>query len=171
MGNDIESILKKVEDRFRKKIEKEYTIEIGVIDGLSDERKDDDKVNIPESDTKPYTNAQLLYLNCMGSVPNKIPARNVLQYTIDDFNNFLYKEVTEELVNQINQSDIWEIEDTDRYMDKVAEMLGGHCRDLISNRDSRIQENSKTTIELKKSDTPLIDTGQMRRVIVGRVKK
>lgn len=171
MSNDIESILKKVEEGLRKKIEKEYTIEIGIIDGLSDERKEDEKVKIPESESKPYTNAQLLYLNCMGSVPNKIPARNVLQYTIDDFNNFLYKEITEELINQINNSDSWEIEDTDRYINQVAEMLGGYCRDLISNRDSRIQENSKTTIELKKSDTPLIDTGQMRRAIVGRVKK
>ena len=56
-------------------------------------------------------------------------------------------------------------------MDKVAEMLGGHCRDLIQDRDKRITPNSKKTIELKGSDTPLIDTGQMRRAIVGRVKK
>ena len=65
----------------------------------------------------------------------------------------------------------WTKKDTDLYMDKVAEMLGGYCRDLISNRDKRIKKNSPKTIELKGSDTPLIDIGQMRRAIVGRVKK
>ena len=164
------SILQKVEKELLKKsYKKTYTIEIGIIDGVSeerDEKKDIEKYGHPS----PQTNAELLYLHCNGSQPNHIPKRDVLKYTIDDRYNKLSDPVLNELSEHIYEED-WTKKDTDLYMDKVAEMLGGHCRDLISNRDKRIKKNSPKTIELKGSDTPLIDIGQMRRAIVGRVKK
>ena len=164
------SILQKVEKELLKKsYKKTYTIEIGIIDGVSEERnekKDIEKYGHPS----PQTNAELLYLHCNGSQPNHIPKRDVLKYTIDDRYNKLSDPVLNELSEHIYEED-WTKKDTDLYMDKVAEMLGGYCRDLISNRDKRIKKNSPKTIELKGSDTPLIDIGQMRRAIVGRVKK
>lgn len=164
------SILQKVEKELLKKsYKKTYTIEIGIIDGVSeerDEKKDIEKYGHPS----PQTNAELLYLHCNGSQPNHIPKRDVLKYTIDDRYNKLSDPVLNELSEHIYEED-WTKKDTDLYMDKVAEMLGGYCRDLISNRDKRIKKNSPKTIELKGSDTPLIDIGQMRRAIVGRVKK
>lgn len=165
------SILQTIEDDLLKKLpKKSYTIEIGIIDGVSekrDETKDIEKYGHPS----PQTNAELLYLHCNGSSPNKIPKRNVLKYTSDDWQNKLSEPTLRDLEENLIYEDDWDETDTDDYIDKVAEMLGNYCRDLISNKDTRIKPNSPKTIALKKSNTPLIDTGNMRRAIVGRVKK
>lgn len=165
------SILQNIEDDLLKKLpKKSYTIEIGIIDGVSEKRNKEEDVE-KYGHPSPQTNAELLYLHCNGSYPNHIPKRDVLKYTLDDWQNKLSEPVIRELEENLIYEDGWDETDTDDYMDKVAEMLGNYCRDLISDRDSRIEPNSPKTIELKGSDTPLINTGNMRRAIVGRVKK
>lgn len=165
----VNSIIQNIEKDLYKRTKKSYTIEIGIISGDSEERDPSEDIK-KHGSPSPHTNAELLYLNCNGSGPNHIPKRDVLQYTIDDWNNKIKQRVLKDLSKKILDPDRDE-KKADEYMDKVAEMLGGHCRDLIQDRDKRITPNSKKTIELKGSDTPLIDTGQMRRAIVGRVKK
>lgn len=165
------SILQNIEDDLLKKLpKKSYEIEIGIIDGVS-EKRDEQKDIAKYGHPSPQTNAELLYLHCNGSRPNKIPKRDVLKYTKDDWQNKLSEPTLRELEENLIYEEGRDEKDTDLYMDKVAEMLGGHCRDLISDRDKRIKPNSPKTIKLKGSDTPLIDTGNMRRAIVGRVKK
>lgn len=160
---NLDSVLKKILSKYPKR---SYTYELGVIDETN-ERDEGSK----EVKKKPQTNAEILYLMCMGSNLGKvkIPSRDVLKYTADDWKFELRDEMISDLLNKVNNEE-WSVRDLDLYMNQYAYIIQEHCRNLITNKDKRIAPNSPYTIEKKGSDTPLIDTGELIEAIICRLK-
>lgn len=153
--DDLERVLK---EAFKKATEtyrsvNDYAIEIGVI-----EEKTKRKLA-----TVGITNAQLMFIHENGSPLRHIPARPVLQYTIQD----TIKDLLPTTLKRIEDGCFnhnWTKADVKVELEKMCVRMQSIARRIIF-RSDRLAKNSPGTIKAKGSAQPLVDTGQLGRSI------
>lgn len=135
-----------------------YQIEIGVISEKT-KRKQTVKTGI--------TNAEIMFINENGSPLQHIPARPVLQMTLNWVNSsgLLNKTIDrclDIIINSGNSKDI------DIEMDKLCLKMQNYARNIIYDNDGRLIPNAASTIKGKGYNHPLFNTGQLARSITCR---
>lgn len=135
-----------------------YSIQVGVFSTKSNRQE---KIDIG------ITNADLMFIHENGSPLNNIPARPVLDLTIEWANKSgLLNRTIEKLLKIYIESKNLDL--MDQEMNKLALKIQNYARRLIYDKDPRLVENAPSTISRKGSDTPLLDTGQLARSITCR---
>lgn len=135
-----------------------YVIEIGVfVDNKSR------KVEIG------ITNAELMFIHEYGSPLRHIPARPVLQMTIDYAKEQLETAVYKAMSKYIKSG--FQIAEYEKELNRFALRLQNYARKIIYSNDGRLKPNAKSTIRKKGDNHPLFDTGQLARSITARVVK
>lgn len=141
-----------------------YRIDIGVISDTSSRDNDNISVGI--------TNAQLMFIHENGSPTRNIPARPVLQMTIDYANNSgLLVKVLDKIINNILNDNTYNETKIEIELKRFCSKLEEYARDIIYNNDGRLAPNSPNVAKRKKGNHPLFDTGQLARSIVCRLSK
>ena len=136
-----------------------FRLEIGVFTGKSHR-----KVQVG------ITNAELMFIHENGSPLRKIPARPVLQMTLDYANKNLVEPTVDKCVKIIldNGPDEALIE---RELNKLAIKLENYARKIIYSNDGRLAPNAPSVAKAKGGNHPLFNTGQLARSITCRVVK
>ena len=163
-----------------------YIIEIGVISGMSKQRK---------NNPKGVTNADLMYIHENGSPLHHIPSRPVLKMSL------AWAKKSDIIIRAVSKSAgmlaaTGKVEDVDAEMDKMCVKIQNYARQIIYSNDGRLAPNSELTIKggfagwVKSAHSkytkgkaagkvplivkgkgvnhPLFDTGQLARSIVCR---
>jgi hypothetical protein len=137
---------------------KDYTIEIGVITADST-RKQVANVSI--------TNAELMFIHENGSALRNLPARPVLQITIDEtIKNILPKTLDRIYEGCFKQN--WDKQQVKVELEKMCIRMQNYARNVIY-KSNLLTPNKPSTIKAKGSDRPLLDTGQLARSITCRL--
>lgn len=136
-----------------------YSIEIGVVSGKS-KRRQTFKASI--------TNAEILFINEHGSPLRHIPARPVLQMTIDWANNNLLSKTLDKAIDAFFSSN-FDRSALEQELTKMCIQMENYARDLIYSNDGRLPANAPSTIKRKGMNHPLFDTGQLARSITCRL--
>ena len=131
----------------------DYVIEIGVI---SQKTKRTQSVGI--------SNAELMFIHENGSPKRNIPARPVLDYTLQYANNELLTPTLNKIYDGIFNHE-WSKADIEKELNKMCIRMQSYAQSMIRDRDPRLAPNKPATIKAKKSDLPLLDTGQLSRSI------
>lgn len=156
-----------------------YVIEVGVLSG-KEKKRQKGRFNTAE-DTKKYaeshkeekvqigiTNAELMYIHENGSPLHHIPARPVLQLTIDWVNSSgMINEIISKIIDTYIVTD-GNLDEVDKAVERFCLKIQNYARKLIYDKDPRLTPNAPSTIAKKGSDTPLLDTGQLARSITCR---
>ena len=101
------------------------------------------------------TNADLMFIHENGSPLNHIPARPVLQMTINWVNeNKLLEPVIEKVLEAFLKSK-GKYEECDKIMERFAIKIQNYARKLIYENDGRLAPNSPRTIKEKGDNHPL----------------
>ena len=136
---------------------KDYKIEIGVISSNSNRKKQ----------TIDITNAELMYIHEHGSPLRNLPARPVLQLTLAYTIKTLFPETLRRIDNGCFKQH-WSKADVRYELEKMCIRMQNYARDIIY-RSDLLAPNSPSTIKRKKSDRPLLNTGQLARSITCRL--
>ena len=136
-----------------------FRLEIGVFTGKSHR-----KVQVG------ITNAELMFIHENGSPLRNIPARPVLQMTLDYANKNLVEPTVDKCVKIIldNGPDETLVE---RELNKLAIKLENYARKIIYLNDGRLAPNAPSVAKAKGGNHPLFNTGQLARSITCRVVK
>lgn len=137
---------------------KKYSIELGVI--TLNSKRMTFKVGI--------NNAQLMFIHEHGSPLKNIPARPVLQMTIDYANANLLDVALDKAVTAYLDSD-FNILEYEKELKKLCIRIENYARKLIYSNDGRLISNAPSTIAKKGDNHPLFDTGQLARSITCRL--
>lgn len=135
-----------------------YIIEIGVISGMSKQRK---------NNPKGVTNADLMYIHENGSPLHHVPSRPVLKMSLD------WAKKSDIIIRAVSKSAgmlaaTGKVEDVDKEMDAMCVKIQNYARRIIYSNDGRLAPNAPSTIAKKGVNHPLFDTGQLARSIVCR---
>ena len=122
-------------------------------------------VGIPEErasrDGEQINNAELLYFHSQGSELQHIPARPVLEPSVeknrDQIANLLGAAMAEMLKGNVQM--------VKPMLEKTGLYASTKAKDYFVDPDNGWEPNSQRTIERKGSSRPLIDTGSMRNAI------
>lgn len=136
-----------------------FRLEIGVFTGKSHR-----KVQVG------ITNAELMFIHENGSPLRNIPARPVLQMTLDYANKNLVEPTVDKCVKIIldNGPDEALVE---QELNKLAIKLENYARKIIYSNDGRLAPNAPSVAKAKGGNHPLFNTGQLARSITCRVVK
>lgn len=136
-----------------------FRLEIGVFTGKSHR-----KVQVG------ITNAELMFIHENGSPLRNIPARPVLQMTLDYANKNLVEPTVDKCVKIIldNGPDEAMVE---QELNKLAIKLENYARKIIYSNDGRLAPNAPSVAKAKGGNHPLFNTGQLARSITCRVVK
>lgn len=107
------------------------------------------------------TNAEKLWKNSVGSPLEKIPSRKVLEPAIED----KLDEIGATLQSGILAGLVLGGEKMDEAYVRAGLMAQQACVNWFDNPKNGWKPNAPLTIERKGSDSPLIDTGEMRKAI------
>ena len=143
-----------------------YVIEIGIID----ESKTNRKVKIKVKTNDGITNAELMFIHENGSKLKNIPARPVLQMTIDYAKTTLLPSVLDKIADGCFNKHWTEIEVKEE-LEKTCVRLQSYARKLIYSNDGSLVANAPSTIKKKGDNHPLFDTGQLARSITCQLVK
>lgn len=136
-----------------------YIIEVGVLTGAKKRKYTHLEI----------TNAELMFIHENGSPLHHIPARPVLQITINWANKTgLVKDVTKKCIDTYLNTG--KLEKVDVIIKKFCLQLQNYARQVIYTSDLLVP-NSPYTIKKKGSDRPLLDTGQLVRSITCRAMR
>lgn len=138
----------------------EYIIEIGVVSGNS--KRKTVKVGIG------LTNAKLMFIHEHGSPIRSIPARPVLQMTIDWATATLLQKTINKATEAFINSNFDEAA-LRKELEKMCIKMENYAREIIYSNDGRLAPNAKSTISRKGDNHPLFDTGQLARSITCRL--
>ena len=116
------------------------------------------------------TNAALMYIHENGSPAQHIPARPVLQMTIDWASENLFNKTIDKALKQYVAAGFKE-EAFDLEVQKLCIRMENYARKLIYSNDGRLAPNAPSTIRAKGDNHPLFDTGQLARSITCRFIK
>ena len=136
-----------------------FRLEIGVFTGKSHR-----KVQVG------ITNAELMFIHENGSPLRNIPARPVLQMTLDYANKNLVEPTVDKCVKIILDSGPDETL-VERELNKLAIKLENYARKIIYSNDGRLAPNAPSVAKAKGGNHPLFNTGQLARSITCRVVK
>lgn len=137
-----------------------YSIEIGVF--TSDGKRENIDVGI--------TNAELMFIHEYGSSLNNIPARPVLQMTIDWANADLVKHSIDKALMEYIKSG-FNVEALEKQLNIMCSRMEQYARDLIYSNDGRLASNAESTVNKKGYNHPLFQTGQLAKSITCRLKR
>ena len=129
-----------------------FRLEIGVFTGKSHR-----KVQVG------ITNAELMFIHENGSPLKHIPARPVLQYTIQDTIKTLLPATLKRIEDGCFNHN-WTKADVKLELEKMCVRMQSIARRIVF-RSDRLAKNSPATIKAKGSAQPLVDTGQLGRSI------
>ena len=136
----------------------QYVIEIGV---FSEHTKRKEKIQIG------LTNAELMFIHEYGSPLHNLPARPVLNMTVEWAKTQL-NNVMGEAVSAFFKSG----EDAyKKVLDKFALKMEKYARQIIYSNNGRLAPNAPSTIKKKGDNHPLFDTGQLARSITCQAVK
>ena len=130
----------------------EYTIQVGVIDGNAK------TVN----KNGPLTNAELMYIHEYGAPTKNIPARPVLQMSVDYANNQLIDTAVDKAIDAYlkgGQNDL------EKELLKTCQRIKSYAQEIIYSNDGRLQSNAPSTIKQKGFNHPLFISGALARSI------
>lgn len=154
----LSSLLSEIEKLFEKL--PTYIIELGVF-SMDSQRKQTVKVGI--------TNAELMFIHENGSPLHNLPARPVLQMTIDYANKHLLQQTIDRCVELYLLS--FDEASIETELDKLCLKMEKYARKIIYSNDGRLAPNSPSTIAQKGDNHPLFDTGQLARSITCKLVK
>lgn len=137
-----------------------YYIEIGVIEAHS-KRKEKVRVGL--------TNAELMFIHENGSPLRHIPARPVLQMTLNYANRYLVKKTIDKCMSKFFKS--FDEDDVETELKRLCMRMENYARDIIYSNDGRLAPNSPSVAAKKKGNHPLFDTGQLARSITCQLIK
>lgn len=152
--------LKDKVDQIAKNLSK-YKFVLGVVDSNSKRKRNKNQDEI--------TNSEILELHELGSPLKKIPARPILGYTIN--HSYIDNLINEVIGDYINLCLIDKENEAERELMRTAMRIESFIRKSLRSGDHNLKPLSSYTISKKKSDLPLIDTGQLAKSIVCIVKR
>lgn len=117
----------------------------------------------PRQSDAGYTQGQLLAIHEYGSPERNIPERSVLRSTLREQRARALSMLAEDVRTQLANEKV----PVARFYQRVAVMLEGEVKRKFGSSD--LAPNAPSTIAAKGSSKPLIDTGELRRSIEGRV--
>lgn len=139
----------------------EYQIEIGVI-SIHSKRKEKVRIGL--------TNAELMFIHENGSPLRHIPARPVLQMTLDYANRELLQPTIAKCIDAFLDSGLKESA-IERELNKLCIRMENYAREIIYSNDGRLAPNAPSVAAKKKGNHPLLDTGQLARSITCQLVK
>lgn len=139
----------------------EYQIEIGVI-SIHSKRKEKVRIGL--------TNAELMFIHENGSPLRHIPARPVLQMTLDYANRELLQPTITKCIDAFLDSGLKESA-IERELKKLCIRMENYAREIIYSNDGRLAPNAPSVAAKKKGNHPLFDTGQLARSITCQLVK
>ena len=116
------------------------------------------------------TNAELMFIHENGSPIRNIPARPVLQLTIDYVNQNLLQNSIDKCIKIILDKNADE-QLIRQELEKLAIKIENYARKLIYSNDGRLAPNAPSVARAKGGNHPLFNTGQLARSITCRVVK
>lgn len=140
-----------------------YLIEVGVIEGKSIERKN-------KKNFKGITNAELMFIHENGSPNKNIPARPVLQMTINYANKNLVDDTIIKCIDNIYDKN-WTEKDIEDELNRLCIIIENYAKEIIYSNDGRLIKNADSTIKQKGFNHPLFNTGNLARSITSRLTK
>lgn len=111
-------------------------------------------------------NADLLFIHEYGSPIRKIPARPILQYTIEHTNDLVVK-TYEDCIKMIYNGSKWS--EVQLKLEQLAMRIESKCRKFLRSGETDLKPLKDSTIKMKGSSLPLFDTGQLAKSIVCRL--
>lgn len=136
-----------------------YYFEIGIISQTTKRKA-----------TVEITNAEILFINEHGSPLQNIPARPVLQKTIEwAKSGFLKDEYSKAFEAYLSSS--FNLKMFEKSLKQTAVRIQTHAQELIYANDGTFQDNAPSTIKRKGFNHPLLQTGQLARSIICRLCK
>lgn len=153
----VEAALNKWASQFN--VISKFRLEIGVFTGKSHR-----KVQVG------ITNAELMFIHENGSPLRNIPARPVLQMTLDYANKNLVEPTVDKCVKIILDNGPNEAL-VEQELNKLAIKLENYARKIIYSNDGRLAPNAPSVAKAKGGNHPLFNTGQLARSITCRVVK
>lgn len=136
-----------------------YYFEIGVISQTTKRKA-----------TTGITNAEILFINEHGSPLQNIPARPVLQKTIEwAKSGFLKDEYSKAFEAYLSSS--FNLKMFEKSLKQTAIRIQSHAQDLIYANDGTFQDNAPGTVKRKGFNHPLFQTSQLMRSITCRLCK
>lgn len=138
----------------------DYKIEIGVVSSDAT-RKEEISIGI--------NNAELMYIHENGSPINNLPARPVLQLTINYTIHTLFPQTLKRIDDGCFNKN-WSKKEVKTELEKMCIRIQNYARNVIY-RSNLLAPNKPSTIKAKGSDRPLLNTGQLARSITCRLVK
>lgn len=137
-----------------------YVIEIGVMTANNKRKVVKAQIGL--------TNAEIMFINEHGSPLRHIPARPVLQMTIEwTKKNLLTGTLDKAIDAYINSG--FDDKAIEKELNKMCIKMENYARELIYSNDGRLAPNAPSTIKRKGDNHPLFDTGQLARSITCRI--
>ena len=146
-----------------------YYIEIGVFSEDGERQKDVDK-KTKDVIRLGVNNAELMYIHENGSPINRIPARPVLQMTIDCAKKEWLENAIMRAINAYVRSG-FNLKEYEKELERLCMKMEKYARDIIYLNDGRLAPNAPSVAKRKKGNHPLFDTGQLARSISCRLIK
>lgn len=140
----------------------EYVIEIGVMSSNKKRVKVQAGINL--------TNAEIMFINEYGAPLRKIPARPVLQMTIDWANANLLQDSLNKAIDRYVQFN-FDDKQIDIELTKMCIKMENYARELIYSNDGRLVKNAPSTVKRKGFNHPLFQTGQLAKSITCRLRR
>lgn len=129
---------------------------------------------VSQENSQGISNAELLYIHTNGSPVNNIPARPVIEPAIEDSKEeigLLIKEAAEQALSRNLEGAMAKLDKAGMQGENAAKAWFTNPKNhwapnsQVTIEGSASDKNGKKFIKGKKSSTPLIDTGQMRKAI------
>lgn len=146
-----------------------YYIEIGVFSEDGERQKDADK-KTKDVIRLGINNAELMYIHENGSPINRIPARPVLQMTINRVKKEWLENAIMRAINAYVRSG-FNLKEYEKELERLCMKMEKYARDIIYLNDGRLAPNAPSVAKRKKGNHPLFDTGQLARSISCRLIK
>ena len=146
-----------------------YYNEIGVFSEDGQRQKDADK-KTKDVIRLGINNAELMYIHENGSPINRIPARPVLQMTINQAKKEWLENAIMRAINAYVRSG-FNIKEYEKELERLCMKMEKYARDIIYLNDGRLAPNAPSVAKRKKGNHPLFDTGQLARSISCRLIK
>ena len=146
-----------------------YYIEIGVFSEDGERQKDADK-KTKDVIRLGVNNAELMYIHENGSPINRIPARPVLQMTINHTKKEWLENAIMRAINAYVRSG-FNLKEYEKELERLCMKMEKYARDIIYLNDGRLAPNAPSVAKRKKGNHPLFDTGQLARSISCRLIK
>ena len=150
-----------------------YILEVGVFAGTEKDVREKErlkgKVKTKTNTEAGLTNAQIMFIMENGSPMRNIPARPVLKLTKEYAERELVPKTEEKIIDMFMEGK--SIKEIDDEVGKLAMRVESYAKVGIRRNQLGLHPNALSTIKKKKSDIPLLDTGQLANSIKCVVRK